>query len=165
MPRRRSAAPPAGWSSWKKGGRLAAGRRTKPSAGPSRWPGPNSAGPINLLRLENVDFGEGSPTVRVGNQLLHLPSRESGKPLPSFVQFSPTDVMLARQEVAGLSARNHLHGKVCRVISVGQAVFVAVDIGQILWAEVTSQAAVELGVQPGLEVTCLVKTHSLIELD
>ncbi|MGO8752955.1 MAG: molybdenum ABC transporter ATP-binding protein [Thermoguttaceae bacterium] len=125
----------------------------------------NSAGPINLLRLENVDFGEGSPTARVGNQLLHLPSRESGKPLPSFVQFSPTDVMLARQEVAGLSARNHLHGKVCRVISVGQAVFVAVDIGQILWAEVTSQAAVELGVQPGLEVTCLVKTHSLIELD
>ena len=56
--------------------------------------------------------------------------------------------------------RNHLRGKVCRIVPTRQAYFVAVDIGQILWAEVTSQAAAELELQPGAEVVCLVKANS-----
>ena len=40
--------------------------------------------------------------------------------------------------------------------------FVAVDIGQIIWAEVTPQAAAELELQPGAAVICLVKAHSLV---
>jgi molybdopterin-binding protein len=80
---------------------------------------------------------------------------------PRFVQFSPTDVILSRQDVAGLSARNHLRGRICRIVESNQAVFVAVDIGQIIWAEVTPAAAGELDLKPGLEIICLLKTHSL----
>jgi molybdopterin-binding protein len=70
-------------------------------------------------------------------------------------------VVLSRRDVTGLSVRNHLHGHVRQVLSVHQAVFVAVDVGQILWAEVTPQAARELDLQPGSEVTCLLKVHCL----
>ena len=122
----------------------------------------NSTGPINLLRLENVESRDGSCTARVGDQVLQLPPRDSNSVLPSFVQFSPTEVIIARQEVAGLSVRNHLRGRVCRIIPTHQALFVAVDIGQIIWAEVTPQAAAELELQPGAEVICLVKAHSLV---
>ena len=125
----------------------------------------NSTGPINLLRLENVESRDGSCTARIGDQVLQLPPRDSNSALPSFVQFSPTDVIIARQEVAGLSVRNRLRGKVCQVIPIQQAIFVAVDIGQIIWAEVTQQAAAELELQPGAEVTCLVKTHRLVAVE
>ena len=122
----------------------------------------NSTGPINLLRLEKVELRDGICTARIGGQALQLPPGDAASPLPSMVQFSPTDVILARHEVAGLSVRNRLRGKVCRVIPTQRAVFVAVDVGQIVWAEVTPQAAAELELQSGAEVVCLVKTHSLV---
>ncbi len=125
----------------------------------------NSTAPINLLRLDQVETQEGYLTARVGGQLMRLPPRESAERLPSFVQFSPTDVILSRQDVSGLSARNHFRGRVCRLIPVHQAVFVAVDIGQVLWAEVTPQAVAELELQPGVEVICLLKAHSLVPVD
>lgn len=121
----------------------------------------NSTGPVNLLRLEDVETQAGACTARIGNQMLHLPPRNNDSTVPSFVQFSPAEVILARQEVAGLSARNRLQGKVCRIIPVDRALFVAVDIGQIIWAEVTQQAAAELGLHPGAEIFCVVKAHSL----
>ncbi len=122
----------------------------------------NATGPVNLLRLENVESHDGSCTARIGEQVLQLPPRDRNAPLPAFVQFSPTDVILARQEVSGLSVRNHLRGTVRQIIATHQALFVAVDIGQIIWAEVTRQAAAELELQAGAEVICLVKTHSLV---
>ncbi len=130
--------------------------------GPLAWT--DSAGPVNLLRLENVESREGSCTARIGNQVLQLPPCGKDSALPSFVQFSPTDVVLARQEVAGLSVRNHLRGKVCRLIPTPRALFVAVDIGRIIWAEVTPQAAAELELQLGAEVVCLVKAHGLVAI-
>ena len=45
------------------------------------------------------------------------------------------------------------------------AVFVAVDIGQVLWAEVTPEAAAELELTPGSQVICLLKAHSLRVVD
>jgi molybdate transport system ATP-binding protein len=121
----------------------------------------NATGPINLLRLEQVEAHESHLTARVGGQLLHLPPQDGWAPLPSFVQFAPNDVVLSRHDVAGISVRNQLRGRVCQLTSVHQAVFVAIDIGQILWAEVTPEAAAELDLKPGSEVTCLLKTHSL----
>ncbi len=121
----------------------------------------NSTGPINLLRLEDVRSGDGGHTAHVGGQLLQLPPCDSHAVSPRFVQFSPTDVIIALTEVAGLSVRNHLRGKVCRLIPTARGLFVAVDVGQIIWAEVTPQAAAELKLQAGSEVICLVKAQSL----
>ena len=121
----------------------------------------NSIGPVNLLRLEQVELCGNHATGRVGSQLLYFPLEAPPSSSPLFVQFSPTDVTLSRHDVPGLSTRNHLRGRVCQLVPVDQGVFVAVDIGQIIWAEVTPEAAAELDLQPGREVTCLLKAHSL----
>ena len=121
----------------------------------------NSTGPINLLRLDRVEAADGEIRAWIGPQPLSLPPQSPAGGMPRFVQFSPTDVLLSRQDVSGVSARNHLRGRVCRIAQSNQAVFVAIDIGQILWAEVTPAAARELDLQPGAEVICLLKTHSL----
>ena len=121
----------------------------------------NSVGPVNLLRLEKVEFDDGHAVGRVGSQVLHLPAEDLPSCSPLFVQFAPTDVTLSRQDVAGLSARNHLRGVVRQLVPLSNATFVAVDIGQLLWAEVTAEAAAELELKPGHDVTCLLKVHSL----
>ena len=90
-PRPRSAGGPVGGAL----GKRPTGRAGTPEDALSR-PEPlawtNSTGPINLLRLENVD---------IARRLLHGPGRRPGAatsasrrrlPLPSFVQFSPSDV-------------------------------------------------------------------------
>jgi molybdate transport system ATP-binding protein len=137
----------------------------------------NSAGPVNLLRLEQVQSCDDHATGRIGDQLLYLPPLEhllgatqecpgdGGATSPTFVQFAPTDVTLSRHDVAGLSARNHLQGRVCQVVPLRQAVFVAVDIGQMLWVQVTPEAAAELELKPGSPVICLLKAHSLRVVD
>ena len=121
----------------------------------------NSTGPANLLRLGRLASDGGHVTGKIGDQLLYLPLQQAPKNSPVFVQFSPADVTLSRHDVSGISTRNHLRGRVCQLVPLDQAVFVAVDIGQILWAEVTPDAVAELELKPGSEVFCLLKAHSL----
>jgi molybdate transport system ATP-binding protein len=121
----------------------------------------NSMGPVNLLRLEQVETAGDHALGRVGGQVIHIPPADVSPGSPCFVQFSPADVVLSRMDVAGISARNHLKGQVRELVTLNQAVFVAIDIGQVIWVEVTPQAATELDLTPGSEVTCFLKVHSL----
>jgi molybdate transport system ATP-binding protein len=127
-------------------------------ARPLAWK--DSAAPANLLRIEQVVRRDGHRIGRIGDQELHLvPGEPDDTPL--FVQFSPSEVTLSRQDVSGLSIRNHLRGQVRQVITLPEGVFVAIDIGQVFWAKVMHQAAAELDLCPGTTVTCLIKTQSL----
>jgi molybdate transport system ATP-binding protein len=111
--------------------------------------------PINLLRVEDVRQVEGHWQGRVGTQVLHLPAAGAQ------VQFLPRDVVLAREPVPGISVRNQLAGQVRELVRLDERVFVSIDIGQFLWAEVTSEAIRELDLQPGQPIHCLVKTTAL----
>lgn len=121
----------------------------------------DASGPVNLLRLEGMREVEGRWTATVGDQRIHLP----GEPPPGaetvYIHFLPETVILSPTDVANISARNHLTGTVRQIISQGSAVFVAVDVGQIVWSEVTPGAIEELGIRQGARVTCLIKSHSL----
>lgn len=121
----------------------------------------NSVGPVNLLRIEQAQVQDGHLECRVGDQILSLPPTDDLPPPPLFVQFSPDDVTLSRQDISGVSARNQLHGLVRQLVKLPDGVFVAVDVGQILWSEVTPDAVDDLQLRPGAQVTCLVKSHSL----
>jgi len=122
----------------------------------------NALAPVNLLRIDQA-LRQGQQIVgHIGKQQLNLPHSEQldlGSPI--YVRFAPADVTLCRHDVQGLSARNHLSGQVRQVVTMPDRVFVAVDIGQILWSEVTSEAAAELEVAKGTKVHCLIKTNSL----
>ena len=121
----------------------------------------NSTGPINLLRLENVASREGSArpisAVRYCNYRLATAPRSCPR---SSSSRRPMSLSLDRRWPDSVSVTGC--GKGLSSHSDPQGLFVAVDVGQIIWAEVTPQAAAELELQPGADVICLVKTHSLV---
>jgi molybdate transport system ATP-binding protein len=118
--------------------------------------------PINLLRVVAVRQVAGHWEGQVGDQTFQLPATAASHVGDhAQVQFLPQDVILARDSVAGLSVRNQLSGRIREMVTLAERVFVAVDIGQFLWAEVTPEAARELALQPGQSITCLVKTAAV----
>ena len=77
------------------------------------------------------------------------------------VQFLPRDVTLAMAEVEGLSARNHLRGQVRELVPLAERIFVAVDVGQLIWAEITPAAVSELAIAPGQPIVCIIKATAM----
>lgn len=130
---------------------------------PLGWADP--AGPVNLLRVERIEQQAELAIARVGGHRIQLPAGSLPHRSPLFIQFSPAAVVLSRKDVKDLSSRNHLTGRVRQLIQISGDVFVAVDVGQILWAVVTPEAASDLELSIGLEVTCLLKAHSLSLID
>jgi molybdate transport system ATP-binding protein len=121
----------------------------------------NSAGPTNLLRLINFQISAGHCTARVGENQLWLPPLPSGVAIPQFAECDPGSVVLTHADDRTLSARNHLPGIVRKIVSLPQGTFVAVDVGQILWALITPEAAQELALATDCKIVCILKTHSL----
>lgn len=118
-------------------------------------------GPVNVLRVTDVRQDGESCLGRLGQQIVHLPPIDRVLPREVLVQCLPSDIVLSDHDVSGISARNHLRGVVRQLTPISHVVFVAVDVGQLLWCEVTPDAVRELGLEAGREVVCLVKTHSL----
>jgi molybdate transport system ATP-binding protein len=121
----------------------------------------NSAGPTNLLRLSDVRKSEGHCIARLGENQLWLPPLPPGAAIPQFVECDPGSIVLTHGDDRNLSARNHLPGIVRKIVSLPQGTFVAVDVGQILWALITPEAAQELALVPDCKIVCILKTHSL----
>lgn len=127
---------------------------TKPMA----WT--NALGPVNLLGVEQVHFDGNRWVGNVGSQEIHIPSIDEAVE-KLFLQFTPRDVTLSNSEVTGLSSRNHLKGTIRQVVSMPKREFIAVDIGQVIWAEVTAQAVQELNLTVGNSIICLIKSQSI----
>ncbi|MEM9412678.1 MAG: TOBE domain-containing protein, partial [Planctomycetota bacterium] len=125
---------------------------------PMAWK--NMLGPVNLLGMDNVHFDGNHWKGSVGDQELHIPEIVEAKD-KLFLQFTPRDVTLSKNDVSGLSSRNHLNGTIRQIVSMPQREFVAIDIGQIIWAEVTSQSVAELDLRVGNSVFCLIKSQSI----
>ena len=127
--------------------------------------------PVNLMRLDDLapaDDGGCLGSVAAGESSIRirLPSGVEPTGGPLFVQFAASDVMLARGETTGLSARNHLPASVAELIPRSGRIFVALQVGdQRLWAEVTAEAVDDLGLEPGQRVTCLIKSAALRVVD
>lgn len=117
--------------------------------------------PLNLLRLDHVAQEGGGWYGHLRDQRLRI-SGPAG-PGPVWVRFQPSDVALARGDVAGLSVRNHLRGRVVEVHPLGPTgqVLVRTNVGQDLWAELTAEAAAELALAEGSPVVCFVKSSAV----
>ncbi len=81
------------------------------------------------------------------------------------VGLRPEDVMLAREHVSAISARNQVAGSVSGLIEEGRRVLAVVDCGIELFVEVSPSAVAELDLVPGREVVCLFKANALRYLD
>jgi len=117
---------------------------------------------VNLLRVYDVRQVEDHWEGRLGDQSLHLPPAAQHVGANVCIQFQPRDVTLAADPVGGsLSVRNRLLGRIREVVALPERAFVAIDVGQFLWAEVTPEAVLELAIQPGQLITCLIKTSAM----
>jgi molybdate transport system ATP-binding protein len=118
-------------------------------------------GPVNLVRLEETRVADGHWEGRLGQHWLHLPGEAPPAGWSGWVQFLPRDVTLAHGDAAAVSARNRLVGMVRETICVRGRTFVAIDLGQSLWSEITPEAAIELGIVANMPVVCLIKASAI----
>jgi len=123
------------------------------------------AAPTNLVRVVNVHDEGGAWLGMLGGNHVMLPATTRPYAETVNVSFHPTDVLLAREDLAGVSVRNHWRGRVIDLVTARDRVFVHVDVGQPLWAEVTPDAKRSLGLQPGQTIFCFVKATSLRPLE
>jgi molybdate transport system ATP-binding protein len=96
-----------------------------------------------------------------GGPVLVVP--DDGRPLngPVRVRIRADDILLAREPVEGLSARNVITGTVERIIPHGTEAEVLVKTGGLTWiVSVVARAVQTLELQTGLEVRLIVKARS-----
>ena len=124
--------------------------------------------PVNLVRVSQVRHADGHWEGIVGKQTLSFTASTASITASSntlggeaLVQFRPSDVSLTRGILAGVSIRNQLRGTVRQVVLVGDRAFVSLDIGEPVWAEVVHEVLRELAIEPGVELTCLVKAAAV----
>ncbi|HEX4142813.1 MAG TPA: molybdenum ABC transporter ATP-binding protein [Pirellulales bacterium] len=116
---------------------------------------------VNLLRIERLRDAGNHWEGFVGSQMVVVPAAGRPAAQSALVQFLPHDVILSAQPVAGLSVRNQLPGVVRQMVTLPGRVLVALDVGQLVWAEVTPAAASELHVETGRTLYCLIKSTAL----
>jgi molybdate transport system ATP-binding protein len=123
------------------------------------------AAPLNLVHIAAAHIIDGAIEGVIEGDLrsqsLRLPSQSAALTSPCYVRFLPSDVTLSRGPVAGISIRNQLRGIVRDLVRKEKDVFVRIDIGQTIWAEITAGSVAELGLTAGCEVTCLIKATAL----
>lgn len=78
-----------------------------------------------------------------------------------FVCIRGEDIILEKDVSSGSSARNHLKGKIRKIISEGPIVKIIIDCGFLLTALVTKQSYQELALAEGSEITASVKAQSI----
>jgi molybdate transport system ATP-binding protein len=119
------------------------------------------APPINLVRIDRASLVDGHLEADLHGQILHLPSQSAGLQSPFYVRFLPSDVTLSHGSIPGISIRNQLRGTVAELIRKEQDIFVRIDVGQTIWAEITAESVAELKLTAGSDVTCLIKATAL----
>ncbi len=121
-------------------------------------------GPLNLLRLDGARLVENHWEGQIAGHPIRLsvdPANAADLKPPVYVQFLPSDVTLSRTPVEGLSIRNQWPGQVREIVALGERLFVSIDVGTLIWAEITAQSAQELALAAGAAVTCLIKTAAV----
>jgi molybdate transport system ATP-binding protein len=160
----------ADWVIAFEGGRVVQEGPPEEVLGAAGLPGANGE-PVNLLRLTRpAPSSDGGWLASFpgtsGEVQVRLPQLETKPEDPVYVQFAASDVMLARGQVAQLSARNRFPARIEELVPRHGHIFAALSVaGQRLWAEVTKDAVNDLELAPGVEVTCLVKTAALEVLE
>jgi molybdate transport system ATP-binding protein len=134
--------------------------RAEPAAALGRRLGLES---VLTATLVTRDPATGAVTAQLGPHVLTLPAATGAPGDALRVGVRPADVLLAREPLTGLSARNRLAATVTHLTRLGPAaVLVHLDVaGQTLRAEITPDAASELALGPGTPVHAWVKATAL----
>jgi molybdate transport system ATP-binding protein len=117
----------------------------------------------NVLPVDIIanDQAQGVTRIRYQGRELKVPLCDRPPGSRVFIGIRANDIILCRERPEGLSIRNAIEGRILDISTVGGKQLVYVDVGKRLAAEITPEAAEELGFRPGDAVVCLVKTHAI----
>lgn len=145
---------------------ISGGRVLQQGTVPEIFARPANAETARIVGMETILAGEiqgvenGLAVVRVGDRQLLAVAPESLE-REVHVCIKGEDVMLLRGGTQQLSVRNHLPARVCWLSPEGALIRVGLDCGFDLTALITRAACEELQVQPGAELTALVKAPAV----
>jgi molybdate transport system ATP-binding protein len=112
---------------------------------------------LNLFRVE-LSPGRGLKEARVAEVVFHvLADERSGA---SFLAFAPSEVALSAERGPG-SPQNVFLGTIAELLPLTDRIRVVLDVGVVLVAEVTREAAAALGLAPGRSVWASVKATAI----
>ena len=126
--------------------------------GPDIWK--SAKGPINWLKIDYSDTQDGFTYAFVFGQKIQLPMSQDALFDDSCIQFSASEVVLSHNAPINISSRNHLKGNVVRFVEQDSDVLVGIDIGKVIWAKITLEAKIDLELEIGSPVYCLIKTQA-----
>lgn len=121
-----------------------------------------AASPTNVLTVKAIQAMDGVLQGKLGENLVVLPfPSPHSRAGDVSITFRPSDVMLSRHEVEGLSVRNSWQGTVGQIVAAADRMFIQVNVGEMIWAEITGEALRALDIRAGNQVVCLVKTSAI----
>jgi len=112
---------------------------------------------VNLYRAELAP-GRGLKEARVGALSFQVLGDDAQG--PSFVVFAPAEVSLSEAQLPG-SARNSFPGRVVSVLPLPDRLRVVLDVGVLIAADVTREAAGTLGLASGRSLWASVKATAI----
>lgn len=125
------------------------------------------AGPASLVdaRIARVDAGGGLMQLEAGGAAVFLPASDTAREGDRVRLFiDARDVAIAVDRPGRMSIRNVLPAEVARIVSRDDSADALVDLAigdEIIRAQITRAALVELGLQPGQRVHALMKSVRL----
>jgi molybdate transport system ATP-binding protein len=127
------------------------------------WPitGPAAAGTMLTARIEGS--ADGMTTLNAAGQRLRIPAIDGDIGTVVRLRVAAKDVAIAISRPAGLSIRNVLAARIVRIDELAPVFAeVLLEVGkQHLRAEITREAAAELGLKPGQSVYALIKSAAI----
>jgi molybdate transport system ATP-binding protein len=112
---------------------------------------------LNLYRAE-LSAGLGLKEARVADVVFHVLADDLWG--PSFLAFAPSEVALSAQRAPG-SPQNVFEGRVVELLPLPDRIRVVLDVGLVMVAEVTREAAAALRLAPGTAVWAAVKATAI----
>jgi len=118
--------------------------------------------PTNVVAVSQARIVDGVIHAKLGENLAVIPHPATfdGSERIS-ISFRPSDVMISRQDVEGLSVRNSWHGVVTQIVAAADRMFLQVELGESIWAEITSEALHSLHLHLGDSVVCHIKSTAI----
>ncbi len=128
-------------------------------AGASTWDRVRNVFPA---RIVNHDEAQDSSRLELdGGPSLTVPSHGRTVGTRVLVAVRADDILLSRDALSGLSARNQIAGQVERLVHHGTEAEVIVRTGEIAWiVSVVGDALDELAISPGAKVQLIIKARS-----
>jgi molybdate transport system ATP-binding protein len=128
-------------------------------AGSDTWASVRNVFPA---RFANHDPAQGASSLELeGGPSLTVPSLNRPIGTRVLVAIRADDILLAREHLSGLSARNQIAGQVERLVQHGPETEVIVRTGNLTWIVSVVQGAVEqLAISPGAQVQLIIKARS-----